>query len=98
MTMKIIIHDVSITSRAVDVASRCPKCKADLTHTNTLDEGRLCETVANAHIDPADADNALATTDSCDDEPDYRATLRVRCIACSHELAISKYTLDGVEV
>lgn len=83
--MKIIVHDVTITARTVEVSDKCPKCRHVLTRESAIEEQRLCSSLAYSHLDGSggveDVD-ALCSTDSADDNLDYVATTAVRCATC----------------
>lgn len=85
--VKIIVHKVTIVSRSVEIDTTCPNCQADLTESSSIEEGRLCSTVASTHFTVReDERDALSETDSCDDDVDYRATVFVNCGNCGHHL------------
>jgi hypothetical protein len=86
---KLIIHDVLITSRSIDIPKKCPHCEHKLTSPNSLSESRLCSTIANTHVSD-DADDALSETDSADSEVTYKATLSVECSNCGTIIAHGK--------
>ncbi len=85
-TVAIIVHKVTIVSRTIDVPTTCPNCEADLTQTGSIEEGRLCSTVATSHLNAASADDALNETDTQDEDADYRATVFVNCAECGHHI------------
>lgn len=83
--VKITVHKVTIVARTVEIDTTCPSCKADLTEYESIEEGRLCDTLALAHFGDADSSDA-SETDSADEDADYRATLFVNCARCGHYL------------
>ncbi len=100
--MIVRLHTVTITATRVEAPGRCPHCDADLSRPDAVYEDRLLRSFALTSMQQSLADDpavrdAIAETDTTDNDTDYQATTAIKCDACKTVLAAAPMVIDGVE-
>ncbi len=87
--MKAILSIATTTHRVVEIADKCPHCAADLTQEKSLQEERVCTTLATSHLGTEVAEGQICQleTDSEDDGADCIGTETLRCMECQKVIA-----------